>query len=95
MKPGWTELPEGDVLEGGTAEKFNTGDWRSERPIFHEKNCIQCMICWIVCPDSSVAVKDQKVTGFDYDHCKGCGICSYECPTKPEKRAITMELEKK
>lgn len=94
-KPGWKQLPEGDVLEAGTAAQFNTGDWRSEKPIFHEKNCIQCMICWILCPDASVIIKDGKVAGFDYDHCKGCGICDHECPTKKEKRAITMEAEKK
>lgn len=92
---GWKQLPEGDVLAAATAAEFKTGDWRSERPIFHSENCIQCFICWIVCPDSSVVIKDGKVTGFDYDHCKGCGICNHECPTKPEKRAITMEGEKK
>lgn len=92
-KLGWKKLAEGDVLEAGTAAQFNTGDWRSQRPVFYEKNCIQCLICWIVCPDSAVNVADQKVTGFDYDHCKGCGICDHECPTKPDKRAITMEKE--
>ena len=94
-KPGWKGLPEGDTLEGGTATKFNTGGWRSDRPIFIDKNCIQCFICWVVCPDSSVIIENGKVTGFDYDHCKGCGICDNECPTKPEKRAIKMEAEKK
>ena len=94
-KLGWKGLPDSDRLEAGTAAKFNTGGWRSERPIFTEKNCIQCLICWIACPDSSVYVKEGKMTGFDYDHCKGCGICDHECPTKPEKRAIVMEQEKK
>ncbi|MBU0671791.1 MAG: 4Fe-4S binding protein [Candidatus Margulisbacteria bacterium] len=94
-KPGWKSLPQGDVLGAGTAAQFKTGDWRSEKPIFYEDKCIQCLICWIVCPDSSVNIKDGKVTGFDYDHCKGCGICDHECPTKPGKRAITMEKERK
>jgi pyruvate ferredoxin oxidoreductase delta subunit len=36
-----------------------------------------------------------KFVGFDYDYCKGCGICAYECP----KEAIKMvdeqeEMEK-
>src|SRR3989339_91654 len=94
-KPGWKELPEGDVLEAGTAAKFNVAGWRSEKPVWSKDNCIQCMICWIVCPDSSVKVVDGKMTGFDYDHCKGCGIFSHECPTKADKRAIVMEQEKK
>jgi pyruvate ferredoxin oxidoreductase delta subunit len=95
LQAGWKNLPEGDLLEAGTAEKFKTGDWRSERPVFHAENCIQCFICWIVCPDSSVIVEDGKIVGFDYDHCKGCGICNHECPTKAGKRAITMEKERK
>jgi Pyruvate/2-oxoacid:ferredoxin oxidoreductase delta subunit len=27
-------------------------------------------------------VKDGKVTGINYDYCKGCGICAEECPVK-------------
>lgn len=92
-KLGWKELPEGDVLEAGTAEKFETGDWRSERPIWHPERCIHCLFCWISCPDTSILVKDGKMTGIDYKHCKGCGICARECPVKPEK-AITMEPER-
>ncbi len=95
VKPGWKKLPEGDIVEAGTAKEFHTGGWRSERPIFYEKNCIQCFICWMVCPDAAVNLKDDKVVGFDYDHCKGCGICDKECPTKPDKRAINMEKERK
>jgi pyruvate ferredoxin oxidoreductase delta subunit len=36
-------------------------------------------------------VKDEKMTGIDFEHCKGCGICAKECPFK----AIEMEVEKK
>ena len=32
-----------------------------------------------MCPDSSILVQDGKMTGIDYDHCKGCGICVHEC----------------
>jgi len=87
------ELPIGDILEAGTAAEFETGSWRSEKPIWNQKTCIQCMICWISCPDTAVSVKEGKMTGFNYTHCKGCGICARECPTKP--KSITMEIEKK
>lgn len=94
-KEGWKALPEGDVLEAGTAINFETGDWRSEKPVFHKERCIDCKICWIYCPDTSITLDENKrVSGIDYAHCKGCGICSYECPVKPEK-AITMEKEVK
>ncbi|MEW6555943.1 MAG: 4Fe-4S dicluster-binding protein [Elusimicrobiota bacterium] len=92
-KLGWKELPEGDILEAGTAKNFKTGDWRSSRPVYNPEKCIQCFICWINCPDSSIIVKDGKVVGIDYEHCKGCGICAKECP--PKASAITMEAEKK
>lgn len=92
------QLPVGDIVEAGTAHDFNTGDWRSEKPVWHQEKCINCLICWISCPDSSITIApDEKkttvMTGIDYDHCKGCGICAKECPTKD--KAITMEAEKK
>jgi pyruvate ferredoxin oxidoreductase delta subunit len=88
------ELPLGDVLDAGTACQFITGGWRSERPVWNKEKCIQCMLCWVSCPDSSIEVTDGKVSGIDLEHCKGCGICAKECPVKPVK-AILMEAEKK
>ena len=43
-----------------------------------------CDNCWTLCPDNSV-LKMREADGkwsyvFDYDHCKGCGICAHECP---------------
>jgi pyruvate ferredoxin oxidoreductase delta subunit len=32
------------------------------------------------CPDSCILAKDNKREEFDYDHCKGCGICVKACP---------------
>jgi len=91
----WQELPHGDAISAGTAKEFETGDWRSEKPVWHKERCIQCYFCWVYCPDSSILLdENKKVAGIDYKHCKGCGICSRECPVKPEK-AITMEPESK
>ena len=90
-KLSWKELPECDILEAGTAKNFKTGDWRSSKPIWNSEKCKQCLICWLFCPDSSIEVKDGKMTGIDYEHCKGCGICAKECPFK----AIEMEVERK
>ncbi len=84
--------PAGVILEAGNSVKYETGDWRTSRPIYHPDRCIQCFFCWVYCPDGAIRAEDRKVVGIDYDHCKGCGICSTECPTKPEK-AITMMEE--
>ncbi|HEY3347478.1 MAG TPA: hypothetical protein VGK71_07630 [Nitrospirota bacterium] len=83
----------GLIDEPGNAAEYNTGSWRSERPIWIKENCIQCMFCWIYCPDSSVAVKDGKREDFDYYHCKGCGVCALECPAKTKAIVMLTEAE--
>ena len=89
-KLGWKELPSGDFLEAGSSLNFETGDWRSQRPIWDKKKCKHCLFCWIYCPDSAIVVKDKRMTGIDFRYCKGCGICATECPFE----AIEMKEEK-
>ncbi len=87
---GWKEIPEGGlILEGGNATKYNTGSWRPVCPVRDEEKCVNCLTCWVFCPDSSVIVKDIKIVGMDLEHCKGCGICAKQCP----KQAIKMVPE--
>ncbi|HDS08584.1 MAG TPA: ferredoxin [Firmicutes bacterium] len=88
----WKEIPIGGlILEAGNAREYKTGDWRTFRPVWFEDKCIHCFQCWANCPDSSILIKDDKMTGIDYDHCKGCGICAKICP----KQAIEMEKDVK
>ena len=44
-------------------------------------NCFECDNCYGVCPDNAV-LKLGPGLGFEfnYDYCKGCGICAAECP---------------
>jgi pyruvate ferredoxin oxidoreductase delta subunit len=85
-----TELPLGGVwAEPGSSVMRKTGDWKTERPIHSKEKCVNCLTCWAYCPDSCILVKDNKIEGYDYDHCKGCGICAAVCP--PKVCAITME----
>jgi NADPH-dependent glutamate synthase beta subunit-like oxidoreductase len=41
--------------------------------------CIDCKHCLDFCPDISI-LKDPSGLIFDYDHCKGCGMCDTVCP---------------
>jgi 2-oxoacid:acceptor oxidoreductase delta subunit (pyruvate/2-ketoisovalerate family) len=44
-------------------------------------NCFECDNCYGVCPDNAVIkLGPGKRFAFDYDYCKGCGICVAECP---------------
>jgi pyruvate ferredoxin oxidoreductase delta subunit len=89
---GWKDITRGGVIrEKGNAMEYDTGSWRTFRPVVDPSKCINCMFCWIFCPESSVTVKDDKMAGFDLKHCKGCGICAKECP----KKAIEMSKENK
>jgi 2-oxoacid:acceptor oxidoreductase delta subunit (pyruvate/2-ketoisovalerate family) len=44
-------------------------------------NCFECDNCYGVCPDNAV-IKLGPGQGFrfNYEYCKGCGICAQECP---------------
>jgi NADPH-dependent glutamate synthase beta subunit-like oxidoreductase len=56
----------------------------AEKGVVEAKRCFSCGVCrecnncLYFCPDICVSVKDGKYE-FDYDYCKGCGICSHEC----------------
>jgi len=53
-------------------------------------NCFECDTCYGVCPDNAVIkLGPGKRFSFNYDYCKGCGLCVAECPCG----AIKMEPE--
>jgi 2-oxoacid:acceptor oxidoreductase delta subunit (pyruvate/2-ketoisovalerate family) len=53
-------------------------------------NCFECDNCYGVCPDNAVIkLGPGKRFEFNYDYCKGCGLCVSECPCG----AIRMEPE--
>lgn len=67
----------GEVVQGLTAEEA----------VFEAKrclscgNCFECDNCYGVCPDNAVVkLGAGKRFRFNYDYCKGCGMCAAECP---------------
>ena len=88
--PEWKRIAAGGVAaEQGSSVRVRTGSWRTRRPVIDLSNCTHCMICWVMCPDTSMQVYRERLTGIDLDHCKGCGICAAECP----KHCIEMVPE--
>jgi 2-oxoacid:acceptor oxidoreductase delta subunit (pyruvate/2-ketoisovalerate family) len=53
--------------------------------------CNHCDNCYLFCPDVAVHRLPSDGYEFDYDYCKGCGICAEECP----RYAIDIEEELK
>jgi 2-oxoacid:acceptor oxidoreductase delta subunit (pyruvate/2-ketoisovalerate family) len=44
-------------------------------------NCFECDNCYGVCPDNAVIkLGPGRRFQFNYDYCKGCGVCAQECP---------------
>ncbi len=75
-------LRPGGVVRPGDIERPRTGGWRTGvKPSVDLALCVDCLLCWIHCPDTAVQQKHGVFQGFDYDLCKGCEVCSEVCPT--------------
>jgi len=75
-------------------ETKQEGTWDRERALQEAERCLSCGTCNLClqcvsyCPDASIRPDGENVAvAVDLDHCKGCGICAYECP----RGVITME----
>jgi pyruvate ferredoxin oxidoreductase delta subunit len=91
---GWKDLPTGGVIvEAGNSDNYETGSWRTFKPVYDAEKCSHCLRCWVFCPDSSILVENGKVVGIDFTHCKGCGICAEECPDKIKAIHMVQEGE--
>jgi len=108
MIPGAKEISIGARAEGGSSQKFNTGNWRNIRPVIDLSKCIHCMLCFLYCPDNALLIIKEspkqkgnpEIIGVDLEHCKGCAICHSVCPVKcitmvPETEEAKKDKEKK
>ena len=74
----------------GSSRNYKTGSWRAMKPVPRMEDCIKCYFCYIYCPDAAIA-KSENGPVWDYDYCKGCGVCAHERP----KKCIDMVEEEK
>lgn len=80
----------GGIVLRDEAQQPETGAWRTGlRPEADLSKCVNCLLCWLYCPDSAVLVEGETFTGFDLRYCKGCELCAVACPVE----AIAMVAE--
>ena len=88
----WREVPLGGVVQdAGNSVEYLGGAWSPVKLAWYEDICIDCLLCWPVCPDDAILAKDGKMAGVDLEHCKDCGICIEACPTKPKSLEFVNE----
>jgi len=76
----WHEVTPGCIVfEPGNASTYKTGSWRAQRPIWDNKKCIKCGICYVFCPEACISETAEGFFAADLGYCKGCGICAHEC----------------
>ncbi|HEX8987365.1 MAG TPA: NAD(P)-binding protein [Rhodocyclaceae bacterium] len=67
-----------DEVQGGLDE---TNAQFEARRCLSCGNCFECDNCYGVCPDNAVVkLGPGNRFKFNYDYCKGCGVCVSECP---------------
>lgn len=82
-----TERPELERIRRQTNFEEVIGGLSEDNALFEARrcmscgNCFECDNCFGVCPDNAVIKLGENMRyQFDYDFCKGCGICVKECP---------------
>jgi 2-oxoacid:acceptor oxidoreductase delta subunit (pyruvate/2-ketoisovalerate family) len=77
----WRELPLGGTVRPEEAVQPRTGGWRTGvKPSVQLDRCVNCLLCWLYCPDSAIRLDGDTFAGFELDLCKGCELCAAVCP---------------
>ena len=69
--------PMGATYKAGHLIEENSG-WRTFKPVIDYDRCIDCLQCFLVCPDGAIDKSEERIA-VDYRFCKGCGICVKQC----------------
>lgn len=78
----WTDVRAGGTVVPGDVDQPSTGGWRTGlKPDVDLDACVNCLLCWLYCPDTAVRIDDGTFLGFDEKYCKGCELCAAVCPT--------------
>jgi NADPH-dependent glutamate synthase beta subunit-like oxidoreductase len=82
-----TVQPELEIVRRQTGFEEVLGGLDESNALFEARrclscgNCFECDNCYGLCPDNAVSkLGPGERYAFDYDYCKGCGICVAECP---------------
>ncbi len=82
-----TRRPELEIARRQNNFEEIVGGLNEENALFEARrclscgNCFECDNCYGVCPDNAVIkLGGTQRYEFNYDFCKGCGICVSECP---------------
>lgn len=78
----------GTYVDADKQIEVPTGHWRFHSPITRHDKCCRCGLCCLFCPQGCRRDVENHFES-DLDYCKGCGICSEECPVN----AIVMVRE--
>jgi 2-oxoacid:acceptor oxidoreductase delta subunit (pyruvate/2-ketoisovalerate family) len=77
----WETLAPGGAVAPDDVGPTETGGWRTGlKPRVELEKCVNCLLCWLYCPDSAVKLDGTTFVGFDLRYCKGCEICAVTCP---------------
>lgn len=80
---GYRELLPAATILAAEAPRMRTGGWRSGlKPRVDLARCVNCLLCWVYCPDAAIVLEGVNFVGFNYDVCKGCELCVEVCPTE-------------
>ncbi len=51
----WKDIEVGAIAtEPGSARRYKTGDWRSQRPTYNHARCLKCGLCQVYCPEGCI-----------------------------------------